>query len=262
VNNYTITIPSNMIKYFHISCSTNETNLPPSANFTISPGNHITMDSVMFNDTSIDPDGIIVNWTWNLDNNSSFLQNISHAFNRACPYKINLTIRDDDNATSSKESILNIYFNIPLKYRWNLISIPFNKTINKSKIIVRWNESDYSWDAAVANGIILDYFYSWNRSTQIYDTSSLFTSGTGFWLWAFHDCSLLACENYSTERYVTKVEPQWNIIGIPTDISNDLTNYSVKYNGTEYNWINATTKNNELGTPIILNFVYLWNESS
>ncbi|MDH7507619.1 MAG: PKD domain-containing protein, partial [Candidatus Thermoplasmatota archaeon] len=81
----------------------NVTNLPPIANFTYSPSSITTIDTVQFNDTSIDNDGAIVSWYWNFgDGSNSTSQNTSHKYAYKGTYIVNLTVTDDDGATNSK----------------------------------------------------------------------------------------------------------------------------------------------------------------
>ncbi len=71
----------------------------PSASFQFS-----TSDlNVTFTDTSSDPDGSIVNWTWSFgDNNHSYSQNPTHWYQNGAVYHVvRLIVRDDDGYTDS-----------------------------------------------------------------------------------------------------------------------------------------------------------------
>ena len=68
--------------------------------------------------------------------------------------------------------------------------------------------------------------------------------------------------NITEDYYITDLQHNWNIMGLPSDESLDKSNIIVLYNGTYYSWINATSSNNEEGTPLLLNFVYGWNRVS
>jgi len=51
---------------------------------------------------SYDPDGIIVNYTWNFgDGNKSYLENPNHSYSEPGNYTIILTVKDNDNLTNS-----------------------------------------------------------------------------------------------------------------------------------------------------------------
>jgi len=263
IQNYTVTIPSNQTKYYHISCSTNTSNLPPLANFTVTPGNHTRLDSITFNDSSIDVDGSISNWIWNFDDGTiAYTQDVIHNYTYAHEYTINLTVTDNDNATSTKLAMLPIYYNLSIINKWNLFSIPFNHSINKSDIIVRWNNTDLTWEAAVAGGIIIDYFYGWNDTTQQYELNTEFQPQTAYWIWAYYDCSFLLTNQNNTDHYLTHLNTSWTLIGNPTQNIVPLSTIQILYNTTYYSWQNATSNNNELGTSLLLNFLYLWDKTS
>ncbi len=77
-------------------------NVAPSAGFTISPSEPATMETIQFTDTSSDPDGSIVNWTWNFgDGIQSYQRNASHSYSMAGSYTITLEVRDDSGATGN-----------------------------------------------------------------------------------------------------------------------------------------------------------------
>jgi len=87
-------------------------NLPPEANFSFYPTNPTAADSISFNDTSTDPDGTIINWTWDFgDGNTSSTQNTTHSYADNGTYLVTLTVMDDDTSydTITKQiSISNI----------------------------------------------------------------------------------------------------------------------------------------------------------
>jgi carboxypeptidase D len=73
-----------------------------------------------------------------------------------------------------------------LKTNWNIIGIPDNKTLNKNDILV----NGYSWSEAVNYGIISDFVYSWNKTTQSYYFIDTITSGNALWTYAYTPCEL------------------------------------------------------------------------
>ncbi len=73
--------------------------IPPVANFSYSPLDPTDLDTIQFNDLSSDPDGYIVNWTWDFgDGSISYEQNPQHQYSMPGNYNVTLTVMDDDGA--------------------------------------------------------------------------------------------------------------------------------------------------------------------
>ncbi len=84
-------------------------NSAPHANFTYSPINPTTVDTISFIDVSNDIDGTIVNWTWDFgDENSSFNQNTSHHYTKISQYLVSLQVRDDDGGINTHYKMINV----------------------------------------------------------------------------------------------------------------------------------------------------------
>lgn len=83
---------------------------PPVANFT-----WVINDlTVTFNSTSTDPDNDIVNFTWSFgDESTSYGENVIHQYSTSGEYVVNLTVKDDDNATDSIEKTVVLVGNQP-----------------------------------------------------------------------------------------------------------------------------------------------------
>lgn len=78
------------------------TNQTPTADFTYSPSSPTTDNVIQFTDTSTDPDGTIVSWSWNFGNGySSTSQNPTHQYSSPGTYTVTLTVTDDDGNTDS-----------------------------------------------------------------------------------------------------------------------------------------------------------------
>jgi len=57
-----------------------------------------------------------------------------------------------------------------------------------SDMVDNYDDTDYTWDDAVDNEIILGFIYSWNSSEQIYELSDNYIPGEGYWMYIYEDC--------------------------------------------------------------------------
>ena len=83
----------------------------PQANFSYSPLESQTYETIYFNDTSEDVDGTfeIQNWTWDFgDGNLSYLQHPTHMFTQSGFYDVTLTVFDQQGAYHSLQKTLNV----------------------------------------------------------------------------------------------------------------------------------------------------------
>jgi len=79
-------------------------NILPIADFTYEPTEITVGELVYFNSTSYDPDGTIINWTWNFgDSNMAYGEFVTHQYNNNGVFIVNLTVMDNDSATDSIE---------------------------------------------------------------------------------------------------------------------------------------------------------------
>jgi len=166
-----------------------------------------------------------------------------------------------------KRSVFDIiltFIDIQLYVGWNLISITFNESVDKTNIIVSYEENNYTWREAVTNGYILEFIYRWNATTQNYETVDTLQPGKGYWMYAYNKFELFTygLTGIPTDDYITDIPIEWNMVGLPDDEPVEKQNLSILYNGTFYGWDNATTSNNEEGEPLILGFIYGWNSTS
>ena len=68
----------------------------PVSSFTFEPEAPTTLDSIFFNSTSTDPDGSIVNWTWEMGDGSIYYgQNIQHSYIQGGTYQVSLSVKDN-----------------------------------------------------------------------------------------------------------------------------------------------------------------------
>ena len=84
-------------------------NLYPVVNFSWKPTNPREKENIEFNFTGFDPDGYIVNYTWDFgDGSKSYRQNLTHKYSKAGKYKVNLTIIDNDGGVSYCEQEITV----------------------------------------------------------------------------------------------------------------------------------------------------------
>ena len=75
-------------------------NQAPSAYFTYEPAKPEIGEEIVFTDASKDPDGDIVNYSWDFgDGTNSTEQNPTHTFEEKGTYSVTLTVTDNDGAT-------------------------------------------------------------------------------------------------------------------------------------------------------------------
>jgi PKD repeat protein/predicted phosphodiesterase len=83
--------------------------LLPIASFIHSPSFPTTSDMVVFNDSSTDPDGSVVAWSWDFgDGNTSTDRNATHAYGEPGTYTVTLMVTDNDGKTRTKSMDLEI----------------------------------------------------------------------------------------------------------------------------------------------------------
>jgi len=88
--------------------------IPPVANFTVSPSNPIVGQQIAFDgSSSFDPDGTVVSWSWNLGNgfgtltfNSPFLY---YTYDVPGNYTVTLTVQDNAGLTGSHSMIVSVH---------------------------------------------------------------------------------------------------------------------------------------------------------
>jgi hypothetical protein len=75
---------------------------------------------------------------------------------------------------------------------WNIMGLPYNASLAKQTIIVRYNNVDYTWTQATTGGdpIILGFIYEWSRDDQMYALSDIYGPSYGYWMYAYKNCLL------------------------------------------------------------------------
>ncbi len=105
-----------------------DTNIPPTANFTIEPENPYKDDVIFFNSTSTD-DALISNFTWNFgDETKGYAANTTHQFQDVNTYQVRLRVTDVNGST---DTIIKQVTTKPL------ITVSINSPDNKSSVSER-----------------------------------------------------------------------------------------------------------------------------
>ncbi len=82
-----------------VTITVNKLNDQPFASFSFEPKNPTTDDIIYFNSTSTD-DGIIENWTWAMDDETTLYgEQVMHQYMDYGSYDVKLTVKDDQGAT-------------------------------------------------------------------------------------------------------------------------------------------------------------------
>ena len=153
--NVTLTIIDTNGKNASITKQIYVRNVPPSVDFTISPCKIVAVgEPVIFNSTIYEPDGYIINYTWDFgDGSYSYTRNATHVYTESGFYKVKFTAMDDDNDTGTKTKWIWVFDGIvdddyprddPANRRWKGIQNAIDYLGNNSMIYVyngTYNES-------------------------------------------------------------------------------------------------------------------------
>jgi PKD repeat protein len=80
-----------------VTVSVGDVNDFPIAQFTFEPNDPLTYESIYLNSTSYDPDGTLVNWSWDMDDGTVIYgEQVTYQFVDDGDYNVRLTVVDDD----------------------------------------------------------------------------------------------------------------------------------------------------------------------
>jgi serine protease len=138
-------------------------NQPPIASFTYS----VSDLQVTFTDTSSDPDGSIVSWTWSFgDGKTSTAQNPMHTYAAGGSYTVTLTVTDNKGATGSTSQSVTVS-------QQNGNGIVLSATAYK----IRGDKyADLTWSGAVSDWV--DVYRNGVKITTI-DNNGSYTDAAG-----------------------------------------------------------------------------------
>ncbi len=140
---------------------------------------------------------------------------------------------------------------------WQLFSLPFGSSVTKDELIVRYNNTDYSFNEASSEGIILNFIYQFDNINKRWNTVDELSPGLGHYTYIYKEnVTLYAIGNHPDEnQLITYIFSGWNYIGIRRSEPVDISDLRFTYNGTEYNLDEAANQS------IVLKFIYWYNET-
>ena len=93
-------------------------NAPPIPDFMYTPNTPYTLETVFFIDNSTDPDGDIINWTWDFgdesDDNISYDKDPVHVYQKAGTYNVMLTVLDNEGKAESVVKQIIVFNRLPV----------------------------------------------------------------------------------------------------------------------------------------------------
>lgn len=131
---------------FYIVGNEETSNIKPTADFTYTPENPSTLDIIQFTDTSNDPDGDIVSWSWDFgDGNSSTSQNPTYQYYEIGIYDVSLNVTDDDGAYDEISKVITVVNVLPIP---DFTYLPENPSSGE---IIQFTDNSIDPDGTIIN---------------------------------------------------------------------------------------------------------------
>ena len=139
--------------------------IPPTANFTYGPEIPYEGEVVRFEDASLDGNGTIMSWLWDLGNgNQSTNRNPTYSYWIPGEYLVTLTVTDNRGSTNNISILINIEESIEVEIGSHIsshVEIIANKTsgvapLNISFIGEMYNSNEFWWEWDFGDGNISD----------------------------------------------------------------------------------------------------------
>ena len=151
---------------------------------------------------------------------------------------------------------------------WNFFSPPLNHTIDTNDIIIKYQNNTLNWTQATSSDnpsgspLLDSTIFGWNRIGQYYTVESSVQAGYGYWLFVYEPCDLYRkYVLHSSDEWITVIENNWNMIGSGCSQLINKTDLFFTYNGSNYNWSEATSTQNPIGQQLIDQVFFGWNHS-
>jgi PKD repeat protein len=202
-------------------------NNQPHALFSFLNDTSSTFGKISFTDSSFDTDGSIVNRTWDFgDGMGSYMQHPRHQYHSNGSYLVTLTVMDNSGSYNTISNTIHITITTvkvtSINSGWNFISVPVNRSIPLSNLIIKKNESYYNWSEASSSNnplgipLIESTIFGWNRGMQLSDIVNSLNPGYGYWLYSYKQLDVSITDDpVSIPTTITTLKQKWNNIGIP-----------------------------------------------
>ena len=132
---------------------------------------------------------------------------------------------------------------------WSLFGLPYNETISLASLIVKYNNTYYTWNEAVTNGYVLQYVYTVNRTTGMYEVVNQLKPSYGYWIYCYESIELYVNESFENGDYID-ASTGWNLVALPCNNNVSLNNLTIVHDGNAYTWNEAVTNG------YVLQYVY------
>ena len=235
----------------------------PVALFGYEPVEPMTLETVYFNSTSYDPDGSIVNWTWNMDDGTVLYgEQVTHVYGSAGSYGVNLTVKDDDDATAWVVHTV-VVNNIPPTANDDTASTNQDTPI-WINVLINDDDPDGELDPTSVTVVSGPSHGSTNINTTSGEIQYIPTTGyhgSDSFKYTVKDNNG-AVSNEATvtitvlERHEIILKKGWNIISAPYYDSIAKENITVYYDDESHTWSEA------IDDGYILGFLYNFNRTS
>jgi parallel beta-helix repeat protein len=201
----------------------NVRNLIPQPSFTYTPQDPNNRNTILFTDTSFDPDGYIVSWHWDFgDGNTSDLRNPTHQYARNGTYMVNLTVTDNSGASSSVIKQVTVLIVAPVA---SFTYTPVDPT-NRDTVHFTDHSTDYD-----------GYIVSWHWDFGDGNTSDLRNPTHQYAAPGIYTVNLTITDNSGASSSVTKTVVVVNIPPIPSftiQPSDPVTQQPIQFNDRSF----------------------------
>ena len=138
---------------------------------------------------------------------------------------------------------------------WSLFSLPFNATVSLQDIIISIDNTNYTWQEAIQEGLVMPYVYTINRMTGMYEVANELKPSYGYWIYCYEPVKLWVNGSYPNGNYIDS-SIGWNLISAPCNYNISLDNLTIIYNNNSYTW------NEAINESLIMRWVYTVNRSN